>query len=219
MSIDQSINCRLTARHKPKLLLGEKPSAKARDVSSHKTELKEFPSSCNRQRIMNKKPPMPLGSFHGNADNISISGNGNGNSISHISSSNINNISHIGSISNCSSINSSPILGATSGNSSSRMGRQVGAAMGASSSNAGAGGGGGGGGVSGSGSGAANGAGGGGSGNSSSGSSTSKGDKQRDGDDEGGFGLCGCHKAPKSHCISATGEWQGYFYLLTSLSC
>lgn len=161
---------------------------------------------------MNKKPPMPLGSFHGNGDN-SIS-NGNGNNISHISSSNINNISHIGSISNCSSINSSPILGTGSGNnSSSRMGRQVGAAMGASSSNAG-----GGGGASGSGAGAGNVAGGGGSGNSSSASSTSKGDKQRDGDDDGGFGLCGCHKAPKSHCISATGEWQSSLSLTFPLS-
>ncbi|TDG38926.1 hypothetical protein AWZ03_014652 [Drosophila navojoa] len=40
-----------------------------------------------------------------------------------------------------------------------------------------------------------------GSGAGTSGSSASKADKQRD----AGGGLCGCQKAPKSHCISATG--------------
>lgn len=33
----------------------------------------------------------------------------------------------------------------------------------------------------------------------------SSGEKQRD-RHGGGGGLCGCHKAPKSHCISATGK-------------
>ncbi|KAH8387448.1 hypothetical protein KR093_007137, partial [Drosophila rubida] len=52
------------------------------------------------------------------------------------------------------------------------------------------------------------GSGGGGGGGGSNASSTSKAEKQRDNGGGGGGlvgGLCGCQKAPKSHCISATG--------------
>ncbi|KAH8396372.1 hypothetical protein KR222_009443, partial [Zaprionus bogoriensis] len=107
----------------------------------------------------------------------------------------ISSISHISS-SNCSSSNNSPILTIAG---SSRMGRP------------GGGGGGGGAGTSNVASGSTGaGSSSGGSAASGSSSGSSKADKQRDKDRDGGdgggvFALCGCHKAPKSHCISATG--------------
>ncbi|KAL7745703.1 hypothetical protein ACLKA6_009909 [Drosophila palustris] len=133
---------------------------------------------------MNKKPPLPLATFLGN-DN-----NGNGNSNGNSSSSNIS-----GGIRSASKHISAPPGG--NRGSGARMGRQSGAGMcfpsGATNGAQGA----------------ANSAGGtcsvgaGGAGNATA--STSKADKQRDGNGAIGSGLCGCQKAPKSHCISATG--------------